>query len=105
MENSEPLDDLEMHEILRLIYPQHIQSDEDEYFEASRDVCRVWVPLGDGVEVELADLLGRVVMLTMPMQSSLSGKFAHCLGELTKHGDDWQMRAAVRRECVPTTPK
>lgn len=103
MENSKPLDDLEMHEILRLIYPQHIKSDEDEYFEASQDVCEVWVPLGDGVKVELADLLGRVVMLTM--QSPLSGKLAHCLGELTKHGDDWQMRAAVRRECVPTAPK
>lgn len=25
-----PLDSLEMHELLRLIYPEHIRSDEDE---------------------------------------------------------------------------
>ena len=104
MKNSKPLDDLEMHEVLRLIYPDHIQSDEDEYFEMSQDACEVWVPVG-GVEVSLADLLGRIVMLTMPMQSGLSGRWAHCLGEVTQGDGAWQMQASVRRECVPASTK
>jgi len=105
MKNSKPLDDLEMHEILMLIYPEQIRSDDDEYFELSQYITESTIDLGDGVEVTLADLLGRVMMLTMPMQGALSGKWSHCLGELTQRDGAWQMAAAVRRECVPATPK
>lgn len=99
MKNARPLDDLEMHELLRLIYPQHIRSDDDEYFGLSADVCdNTMVDLGDGFEVSLAELLGRVVMLTMPMQSALGGDgFSHCLGEVMIKDGAAHMMAVVRR--------
>ena len=98
MKNARPLDSLEMHELLRLIYPQHIRSDDDEYFDLSADICdNTMVDLGDGFKVSLADLLGRVVMLTMPMQSALDGGFSHCLGEITIKDGSAHMMAVVRR--------
>ena len=98
MKKPQPLDDLEMHELLRLLYPEHIRSDEDQYFELSQDACEASVDLGDGFEVPLADLLARVAMLTMPMQSGLTGTLSHCLGEVTIANGTAQMRAAVRRD-------
>jgi hypothetical protein len=98
MIKPKPLDDLEMHELLSLIYPDHIRSDEDEYFELSQDACGVTIDLGDGFEVTLADLLSRVAMLTMPMKSGLTERFSHCLGKVTITGDSAQMIAAVRRD-------
>ncbi len=96
---AKPLDDLEMHELLRILYPDHIKSDDDEYFELSQSICMdATVDLGDGVEVSLADLLGRVVMLTMPMESGLTSRLLHCLGEVTINDGQAQMIAAVRRD-------
>jgi hypothetical protein len=100
MKNVIPLDDLEMHELLRLIYPEHIRSDADEYFDLSAEVAgESMVCLGDGIEVPLAELLARVCTLTMPMQSPLSKTWTHALGRLTRKGDEMLMIAAVRREC------
>ena len=94
-----PLNDLEMHELLRLIYPEHIQSDEDHHFELSADIAEnCMVDLGDGFEVPLAALLARVCMLTMPMKSDLSETYAHCLGEIRIRGGNAHMLAAVRRK-------
>jgi len=96
---TQPLDDLEMHELLALLYPEHIQSDEDQYFELSQEVCEsATVDLGDGFNVTLADLLGRVVMLTMPMASGLTGRLSHCIGKVTIADGKAQMIAAVRRD-------
>ena len=51
-------------------------------------------PLDD---LEMHELLARVAMLTMPMQSGLTGALSHCLGEVTIADGAAQMRAAVRR--------
>lgn len=94
-----PLDDLEMHEVLRLCYPDHIRSDDDEYFALSQEVCaEATVDLGDGFAVKLSDLLARVVMLTSPLVSSLSGRMSHCLGAVTVNGAEVDMVVAVRRD-------
>jgi hypothetical protein len=98
MNKSKPLDDLEMHDLLRLIYPDHIRDDEDHYFELSQEACDATIGLGDGFEVTLADFLGRVVMLTMPMSSGLTNRLSHCLGKVTVTGESAQMTAAVRRD-------
>jgi hypothetical protein len=96
---TKPLDDLEMHELLRLIYPDHIRSDDDEYFELSQNICdHATVDLGDGFEPTLSDLLGRVVMLTMPMESGLTKRLSHCIGAVTIKDGSVQMMAAVRRD-------
>lgn len=98
MKKPHPLDDLEMHELLRLLYPEHIRSDEDQYFELSQNACEQVIDLGDGFKVTLADLLGRVAMLTMPMQNSLDGRLSHCLGKVTIKDGQVDMLAAVRRD-------
>ena len=46
MSKLQPLDDLEMHEQLRLMYPEHIRSDDDAYFELSH--CLGEVTIADG---------------------------------------------------------
>ena len=98
MKNARPLDSLEMHELLRLIYPEHILSDEDMYFDLSADVAEnCIVDLGDGFKVTLADLLGRVVMLTTPLESGLTGKLVHELGKVTVSDSSVQMYAVVKR--------
>ena len=99
-----PLDSLEMHELLRLIYPEHIRSDDDEYYDRSAEVAdECMVNLGDGVEVPLAELLARVCKLTMPMQSPLQGArktWTHALGHMILKDGAIHMIAAVRRECT-----
>lgn len=99
--SKQPLNDVEIHEILRLIYPEIIKSDEDLYFDISQDICEnATVNLGD-VEVSLAELLGRVVMLTMPLKSPLSGDSYHCLGEVVlKKDGDARMIAVVKRKAT-----
>lgn len=98
MNKVKPLTDLEMHELLRLVYPGHIRSDDDEYFDLSADITEnCIVDLGDGFEVSLADLLGRVVMLAMPLESGLTGALVHALGEVTVSDSSVQMDAAVKR--------
>lgn len=96
-----PLDDLEMHELLRLIYPEHIRSDDDEYFDLSAEIANeCMVNLGDGFEVPLAELLARVCTLAMPMQSPLSKTWTHALGYMALNDGVINMIAAVRRECT-----
>jgi len=62
----------------------------------------ILIDLGDGFDVSLADLLGRVVMLTMPMESGLTSRLLHCLGEVTINDGQAQMIAAVRRDAEIT---
>jgi hypothetical protein len=104
MKNIKPLNDLELHEILRLIYPEHIRSDDDAYFELSGSALDAQIDLGDGFKVTLADFLARIVMLTMPMWSELSGTLYHCLGEVTITKDTVRLCAAVRRDVAHITP-
>ena len=92
---TKPLDDLEMFELLQAAYPEKFPDDEEETWEAAQsfaDEISGWE--------QIADLLGRVAMLTMPMQSPLTGKYAHCLGKITIHDDQASMVAAVRREAA-----
>ena len=90
---AKPLDDLEMFELLQAAYPEKFPDDEDETWEAAQnfaDEISGWE--------EIADLLGRVTMLTMPMGSPLTGAAAHCLGKVTINDGKVNMLAAVRRE-------
>lgn len=99
---SEPLDDLEMHELLRLMYPDLIRSDDDAYFTLSQDICNdVTVYLGDGFEPTLAEFIGRLVMLTMPMRSGLTERLSHCVGSVKISNGEAHMIAAVRRDVIP----
>lgn len=90
-----PLDDLEMFELLQAAYPDQLSGDDDAAFEAAQDFADNLC----GWE-EIAELLGRVVMLTMPMESGMTKRVSHCLGKVTIANGQAHMIAAVRRDCV-----
>lgn len=88
-----PLDDLELFELLKAAYPEKFKDDDDETWDAAQqfaDDIAGWQ--------DVAELLGRVVMLTMPMESGFTGRLSHCLGSVTFSEDGTMMTAAVRRD-------
>lgn len=87
-----------MHDVLRLAFPELIMSDEDHYFDLSVSACRYDISLGERCSFSLADLLGRVTMLSNPVKSELNGKLYHCLGEVSIIDDYVNMTSAVRRD-------
>lgn len=87
------LDDLEMFELLQAAYPERFRNDDDETWNAAQifaDEISGWD--------EISELLGRVVMLTMPMESGLTKRVSHCLGKVTLKDGMVHMTAAVRRD-------
>lgn len=97
---AKPLDELEMFELMQAAYPEKFSGDDDETWEAAQlfadEIC--------GWE-DVAELLGRVAMLTMPMQSGLTKRLSHCLGRATIRDGRAHMIAAVRRDAVASEPK
>ena len=90
---NQPLDDLEMFELLQAAYPEKFPDDQDETWEAAQsfaDEISGWEAV--------ADLLGRVAMLTMPMESGMTKRLSHCLGTVVISNGSAHMRAAVRRD-------
>lgn len=95
MNKAIPLDDLEMFDLLRAAYPEKFPNDDDNTWEAAQqfaDEISGWE--------DVADLLGRVVMLTMPMESGMTKRLSHCLGTVTINKGVAQMDAAVRRDVL-----
>jgi len=92
---TQPLDDLEMFELLQACYPEKFPDEADETFEAAMNFASEL----SGFD-ELADLLGRVAMMTMPMKSGLTGRLSHCLGKVEFSNGAASMSAAVRRDVV-----
>lgn len=90
---AKPLDDLEMFELLKAAYPEKFKDDDDETWEAAMQFAEEITGWQD-----VAELLGRVVMLTMPMESGFTGRLSHCLGPVTFSEDGIMMTAAVRRD-------
>ena len=88
-----PLDDLEMFELLQIAYPDKFPGDDDETFEAAQDFA-------DSISgwEEIADLLGRVVMMAPLMSSPLTDTPRHCLGSISLRDGQMLMRAAVTRD-------
>lgn len=91
----QPLDDLEMFAVLRAAYPEKFPNDDAETFDEAQHFADEL----DGWE-EISDLLGRVAMLTMPLQSPLSNKFSHCLGPVRAAGGLFNLEAAVKRDAA-----
>lgn len=99
MNKVKPLDDLEMFELIRAAYPEEFKDDSDETWDAVQDFAHNISGYDD-----VADLLGRVVMLTMPMASGLTNRQYHCLGSVTFNDGLACMVAAVRRDAVAIEP-
>lgn len=92
---AKPLNDLEMYEVMRAAYPEKFKDDSDETWDAAQEFAEEI----EGWE-EIAELLGRVVMLTMPMESGLTNKLSHCLGKITIKNNSVGMEAAVQRDVI-----
>lgn len=90
---SRPLDELEMFDLLQACYPEKFPDDTDDTWEAAMEFADELNGFG-----ELADLLGRVVMLTVPVESGLTKRLSHCLGKITFSGEQMHMCAVVRRD-------
>lgn len=88
-----PLTDLEMFDLICAAYPEKAYSDNDW------DAVQEFADEIEGFDA-VADLLGRVVMLTMPMSSGLTGRLAHCLGTVVIEDGAAHMVAAVRRDAL-----
>lgn len=92
---TKPLDDLEMFDLLVAAYPERFSYDNETW-----DKVQEFAGSISGWD-EVADLLGRVAMLTMPMSSGLTGRRYHCLGPVSVYDGSTHMMAAVRRDFTP----
>jgi hypothetical protein len=92
---AKPLDDLELFDLMKAAYPEKFEGDDDETWEAVQQFADDLAGWQD-----VAELLGRVVMLTMPMKSGLTKRLSHCLGTVTVNDGGAQMIAAVRRDAA-----
>ncbi len=106
MQNTKPLDDLELYELIVAAYPEKFGARE----KAGDDI---WDEVMEFIECELcgdqledwqglARFLGRIVMLTMPMASAVTGVARHCLGPIETSNGKRFMMAAVVRDVVKT---
>ena len=87
-----PLNEQEMYGLLKAAYPGKF-ADNDDGFEDAQEFAE---DLSGWSEV--ADLLGRVVMLAVPMKSVLRNCTDHVLGEVKKENDgSYYVLAAVKR--------
>lgn len=92
MKKPRPLTDLEMFELLQIAYPEKFTDESDDSWDEAMDFAECISGFDN-----LADLLGRVVMMAMPMTSPLTGEAHHVLGKINISGGEVFMMAAVKR--------
>lgn len=97
LSKSQRLSDLELYELIVAAYPEKFGAREedgddlwDEVMEFVDELC------GEMDEHSLRGLLGRLVMLSMPLQG-MGGDLAHALGPVEIRNETAYMTAAVRR--------
>lgn len=102
MKKAARISDLELYDLVVAMYPEKFAArDEagddlwDEVMEfVEEELC------GDLLQDEqgLRELLGRVLLMTHPIGSALSGKLYHALGTVQVDGDQVRMMAAAKAE-------
>lgn len=108
MKHANLISDLELFELIVAMYPEKFAARE----EAGDDL---WDEVMEFVEDDLVgellcseeglrELLGRVVLLTMPMASAITGQARHCLGAIEIRNGQAHMNAAVTRDVVIEAP-
>ncbi len=95
-----PLDDLEMFELLQAAYPEKFADESNETWEAAQEFADEI----SGFDA-IADLLGRVATLTMPMKSGITDKYSHCLGRIEIVTGKACMTAVVMRPLAVESEK
>ncbi|MBO2834625.1 hypothetical protein [Pseudomonas aeruginosa] len=108
MKKAARISDLELYELVVAMYPEKFgardeQGDDlwDEVMEFVEDDL-----VGELLCTEegLRELLGRVLLLTHPIQSGITGKLYHALGVVEVIGDKVQMQAAAKSEISTVEP-
>lgn len=108
MKNAQRISDLELYELVVAMYPEKFA----ERDEAGDDL---WDEVMEFVEAELIgdllcdehglrELLGRVLLLTHPVRSGLSGELFHALGTVEVKGDQVQMTAHAKARIEQEKP-
>jgi hypothetical protein len=97
LSKAQYLTDLELYELMVAAYPEKFADREengddlwDEIMEFVDDMC------GEMDEQALRALLGRIVLLSMPMRG-MNGDLSHALGVVEINGENASMMAAVKR--------
>jgi hypothetical protein len=108
MKNAERISDLELYELVVAMYPEKFaERDEagddlwDEVMEfVEDDLVGELLCTEDGLRA----LLGRVLLLTHPIRSGISGELYHALGTVEIKGDVVHMLAHAKAKIAPEQP-
>ena len=74
IQNAKPVDDLELYELIVAAYPEKFDADSEDCIW---DEVMEWTEEQFGDLDVLSQLLGKLVYLTSPMQSAISGEYVH----------------------------
>jgi len=94
--NSKPADDIELYDVIVAAYPDVFHDGDDDIWDDVMD----FVEDKFGDIDQLCDLLGRLVMLSSPMVSSINKEAVHCLGSVTIKGGNAYMISAISRKAI-----
>lgn len=105
MKKAARISDLELYDLVVAMYPEKFAA-RDEAGDDLWDEVMQFVEeelCGDLLQDEqgLRELLGRVLLMTHPISSALSGNLYHALGTVQIDGDQVRMMAAAKAE-LPT---
>lgn len=90
---AKPLDELEMFDLLRAAYPEKFTNETDKTYEEAQNFANELCGWED-----VSELLGRIVMLTMPMESAITNIQRHVLGTVTYKDGRAILEGAVFRD-------
>ena len=97
-----PLDDIELYDLIAAAYPEKFKGDSSD---ADYDAVMDFVDDMFG-KCTICWLLGRVVMMTMPVKSPLTGEAYHAFGNVAFKGDtEVDLHAVVRRKVEIQPPQ
>lgn len=91
------LDELEKFELLVAAFPEKYAKREEEGDDIWDEVMEFWDELTNDPE-QVEDFVARLVYLTMPMASAISGTHRHVLGVPALHQGSVNMTVAVSRD-------
>ena len=95
IQTPKPADDLELYELIVAAYPDKF--DENGPVDIWDDVME-FIDSNFGGFDNAAELIGRIVYLTNPSSSAITGDLFHCIGPVTISDGQCSMVAAITRK-------
>ncbi|WP_445364875.1 hypothetical protein ACJJJB_00250 (plasmid) [Microbulbifer sp. ANSA001] len=98
MKNAKPADELEIYDIMVAAYPERFAEREaagEDLWDEVMDFTYKKFGNGSSNIGHIAELLGRIVMLTNPLQSAITNTAMHAIGPVTFTSDNQAMMDAV----------